>query len=378
VRPTTPGTSRRPKNGSSRFRLQPCVSTLPQDAEVQWAESRLRASAGLLSQITPRKIVALVRNSAADTTTVAIAAVVVLVLAGSWWLLPGSTRKVATTSDNVGHLFVDSDPPGAQVEIDGFHVGPTPVAAVPIVPGRHLVRVGGATGREEEIEVKAGSEISRHFSLRQPETRTADAGRKAAASQSSAMALERPGERQSSRQRTTESSVPAALPAAPPGRGAPSARAPGENVAASSSALSPGSAGWAVVPLPFAVNVYEGTRLRGRSSDGPIRLASGSHRLTLTNNDLGYTENVLVQVTPGASATVRVQPPQRRVNINAIPWAEVFIDGQRTGETPIANLPIVIGTHEIVFRHPQYGEQRRTVTVTASASNVRVGVTFGK
>ena len=44
--------------------------------------------------------------------------------------------------------------------------------------------------------------------------------------------------------------------------------------------------------------------------------------------------------------------------------ADVWIAGRKIGETPIGNLPISIGTHEVVFRHPDLGERRQTVTVT--------------
>jgi hypothetical protein len=55
--------------------------------------------------------------------------------------------------------------------------------------------------------------------------------------------------------------------------------------------------------------------------------------------------------------------------INAQPWAEVFIDGERVGETPIGNVPVPIGTHEVRFRHPELGEQvvRSTVTLGTPA-----------
>jgi hypothetical protein len=40
------------------------------------------------------------------------------------------------------------------------------------------------------------------------------------------------------------------------------------------------------------------------------------------------------------------------------------MDGQRIGETPIGNLQTAIGTRELVFRHPDLGERRATVSVT--------------
>jgi hypothetical protein len=61
---------------------------------------------------------------------------------------------------------------------------------------------------------------------------------------------------------------------------------------------------------------------------------------------------------------IAVDLPQQRISLNAVPWAEVWIDGVRAGETPIGNLPIAVGPHEIVFRHPELGEQRHATTVT--------------
>jgi hypothetical protein len=52
------------------------------------------------------------------------------------------------------------------------------------------------------------------------------------------------------------------------------------------------------------------------------------------------------------------------VNINAMPWAEVWLDGRDLGQTPLGNVQIPIGSRELVFRHPDLGERRATVLVT--------------
>jgi serine/threonine-protein kinase len=74
-----------------------------------------------------------------------------------------------------------------------------------------------------------------------------------------------------------------------------------------------------------------------------------------------------VQVAPGKVTSIAVDLPKGVVNLNAAPWAEVWIDGQRVGETPIGNLSVTVGPHEIVFKHPQLGEKRHAVSVTAGA-----------
>ena len=58
-------------------------------------------------------------------------------------------------------------------------------------------------------------------------------------------------------------------------------------------------------------------------------------------------------------------PPMGRININAQPWAQVLIDDSPIGETPLANISVPLGQHQVTFRHPEMGERRETVTVRA-------------
>jgi hypothetical protein len=53
------------------------------------------------------------------------------------------------------------------------------------------------------------------------------------------------------------------------------------------------------------------------------------------------------------------------------------VDGERIGETPIGNLSRPIGRHEVIFRHPQLGEHREVVVVTANGPT-RLGVDLRK
>ena len=69
-------------------------------------------------------------------------------------------------------------------------------------------------------------------------------------------------------------------------------------------------------------------------------------------------------VTSGQTTTVALSLPQAAVNLNAVPWADVTIGGKEIGQTPIANLMLPIGTHQVTFRHPQLGEKQATVTVS--------------
>ena len=122
--------------------------------------------------------------------------------------------------------------------------------------------------------------------------------------------------------------------------------------------------GWISVSSPVDVQLFENGRLLGSSLTDRIMVPSGTHQVEVVNETLGYRMTRSVQVTAGKVASLAVKLPMGSVAINAVPWAEVWMDGNRVGETPIGNLPATIGSHEIVFRNPELGEKLQVVTVT--------------
>jgi hypothetical protein len=127
------------------------------------------------------------------------------------------------------------------------------------------------------------------------------------------------------------------------------------------------------VKSAVAIDVRENGRLIGNTDADRIMMAAGRHDVELVNETLGYRVTRSIQVPPGKVMSLSIEMPQGVLNVNASPWAEVWIDGRRVGETPIGNLPMSIGPHEVVFRHPQLGEKRQAVSVTLKAP-VRLSV----
>jgi hypothetical protein len=114
---------------------------------------------------------------------------------------------------------------------------------------------------------------------------------------------------------------------------------------------------------PLELQVFEGDRVLGSSAGGAIVASAGRHELEFVNSALGYRARRVVNLKGGEVASVSLPHPEGRLSINAQPWADVWIDNTHVGETPLANLSIPIGEHEVIFRHPAFGEQRRTVVV---------------
>ena len=137
------------------------------------------------------------------------------------------------------------------------------------------------------------------------------------------------------------------------------------------------ASGWLAISSEVALQVMEKGELLGTTEMPRILLPAGAHELELVNPGLDYRVTRNVTIAGGQTATFAVAHPRGTLSVNALPWAEVWIDGQRAGETPIGNYSIPIGTHELLFRNPEFGEQRKTITVGAQGP-VRVGVDMKK
>ncbi len=309
---------------------------------------------------------------------VLIAAAVIVVAAalfGGWRLVRSFSQPPATPVPQQGKLTVDSRPTGAQVEIDGVARGTTPVALV-LKAGKYVMRVGGANGREIAVVVAAGGEVAHHVELAEVRTRLRIATVPAGA------AVRVDGQARGNSPLDLEDVAPGPHTLTVDAAGATVRREvdvrPGTDNSVVISVGGGGpTTGWVTVTSPFDVDVYEGSRFVGRSRDGQMLFVSGPHDLTLANADLGYKDTSRVNVAAGATATIRVQPRTGQLSVNATPWAQVYLDNQSIGETPIANYAVAIGPHEIRLVHPQLGERRQAVTITLTAPT-RVGIDLTK
>jgi hypothetical protein len=127
--------------------------------------------------------------------------------------------------------------------------------------------------------------------------------------------------------------------------------------------------GWISVSAPAEVQIYEGGRLLGTSQSDRIMMSVGRHNLEFVSEALGYRESRVVSVSPGRVFPVKPKWPMGSMSFNAVPWAQVWVDGRSVGETPLGKVAVPIGSHEVVFRHPDLGEKvvRAVVTLGAPA-----------
>jgi hypothetical protein len=233
----------------------------------------------------------------------------------------------ATAASTVGALQVRTEPAGAQVSVDGVARGKSPVLVENLAPGEHAVTIAGDFGTmKQAVTVQAATTASLVVPL-------------SMASMTSMTAMT-----------------------------STAATAGGEG-----SALS----GWVSLAAPAEVQLFENKKLIGTSQSDRIMVAAGRHEIELVNEAIGYRASTVVQVSAGKVAPIKIEWPKGSVSLNALPWAEVWIDGEKSGETPIGNLSLPIGQHDVLFRHPDLGEQHNAITVSLTAP-VRVSVDLRK
>ena len=281
-----------------------------------------------------------------------------------------------------GTYSISTNPVGVPVVIDSVRRGVTPLG-VELSPGQHTVELITDRGsRQFPITIKSGGEVSQFFDL--------PAAAAAAASPNTNGELQVRTDPPAATVVVDGRSVgrsPVSVADLPPGPhtvqlvsdgGTVTERVliePGKTASlfVPLGRAGPGTAGWITVAAPSDVQVFEGDRFIGSNRIDRIMLPVGRHDLDIVNESLGYRERRSVQITPGQVSPVRLNWPNGTLAINAVPWAEAFVDGMPVGETPIGSIQVPIGVHEIVLRHPDFGERRQTVSVTTGAP-AKVGV----
>ena len=276
-----------------------------------------------------------------------------------------------------GSLLIETTSPGVEVTVAGAVVGRTPVS-LSLAPGSYPVQLAGTgTRRDFRVDVASGATIVRHVDLpAAPEVSANAVGSLLVQTEPARLAISVDG--------VEKGTSPLTVTGLAPGEHQITVRAEGTVIRRSvtiqpnehtvlvvspversvPAAVANAAGGWLTVASPIALTIREGGKVLGSTDSERLMLPAGEHTLELNNDALGFQARRTVKLEPGKTTALKVDPPNGTLSINAQPWAEVWVDGQRVGETPIGRLAQPIGSHEIVLRHPELGERRETVVVT--------------
>jgi len=286
-------------------------------------------------------------------------------------------------------LRLETPAPGVEVIVAGKSLGRTPLS-VALAPGSYPVQLAGEGGRREfVVDLPARTSIVRYVDMPLPAPSVSAVG--------SLQVQTEPGRLVVFVDGVERGPSPLTVPNLSPGEHHVAVRNEGTMVRrtvtiqpnertvlvvspvdrVAPAPVSGAAGGWVSVASPLALVIKEAGKVLGTTDAERLMLPAGEHHLEVSNDALGFQAKRTVRIEAGKSTVLKVDPPTGVLSINAQPWAEVWVDGQRIGETPIGNLARSIGPHEVVLRHPDLGERRETVTISLRQP-ARLGVDMRK
>lgn len=286
-----------------------------------------------------------------------------------------------------GSVTVETVPAALEIFVNGKTVGKSPVT-VSLAAGSYQVRLGASeSARTVTIPVTAGASVIQHYELAAAVSAPSPIGTVRIQTEPAKLMVMLDGVERGVSPLTLDDVAPGDHSISVKGEQGLVERTvhvgAGEttSVIIASAQARPDAnavmAGWLTVTSPIPLQVREKGRLLGTSDVEKLMLSSGDHDVDLVEDTLGYRAPLHVKIAAGKTTVSKISVPNGTLSLNAQPWADVFIDGKAMGQTPIGNAKLAIGRHEVVFRHPDLGERKETVTVTL-AQPARLGVDLRK
>jgi hypothetical protein len=123
-----------------------------------------------------------------------------------------------------------------------------------------------------------------------------------------------------------------------------------------------------VSATPWA-NVYIGGKNYGRTPQTIDDLTVGTHTVRLENPNFEVWETTVKILRKGAVKVHHDFAGFGKIVVNAKPWANVYLDGNLKGQTPITIPKVPSGEHHVKIVREGYAEITRTITVKSSEEN---------
>jgi hypothetical protein len=290
----------------------------------------------------------------------------VIVAGGAW-----AVRKGLASGPQTGTVRIETDPEGASVELEGKLRGLTPLT-ITLDPGTHNLTVTHEDQTQDiAATVTAGVQTVHHvrWSAAAPAPVAPAYGQLQIISDPAGATVTVDGVPRGVSPLSVDELAPGEHQVVVQNMGRTHKRSVVVQAGATvslvvSNAPAGSDSGWLAPRASTSLQIFEGGRLIGTTDTDRIMLKAGTHTLEFVADALGFRAQRSVTITAGQTTTAAVSLPQAPMNLNAVPWAEVWIDGKSFGQTPIAGLMQSIGAHVVEFRHPELGTKQSTVMVS--------------
>ncbi|MBN2498599.1 MAG: serine/threonine protein kinase [Deltaproteobacteria bacterium] len=113
-------------------------------------------------------------------------------------------------------------------------------------------------------------------------------------------------------------------------------------------------------------DIYVGRNKIGRGKVSGYRLRPGRYTVKAIARP-GSVKTAKVRIRAGRSVTKSIEFGSGTLRVVAIPWANVWVDGKKVGQTPLAPIKLIEGSHEVKLHNPQLTrKQVETIQIRAA------------
>lgn len=284
---------------------------------------------------------------------VAMAAVLLLAVVGGYM---GVSRRSALA---IGAAAFASTPEGAEVHVDGKPVGRTPVR-VELGPGAHAVefRLASAT-RTQTIVIARGADLPVSV-----DWNAKPIGSLQVSSTPSGARVSIDGKLRGQTPLSLDD-----LPAGPhtvvidstEGTVRRKVQIAAGGTETLNESIYPG---WLHVSAPIDVTILDGGTPALLDDGNRVLLKPGMHTVRIENRELAFSQTRQVEIEPGGTTKVAVEVPTSTLSVTGSTGAEVFVDGVKAGETPLADFKVALGTHDVMVVGKTGATRHATARVT--------------
>lgn len=265
-----------------------------------------------------------------------------------------------------GTVIVESDPPGSLVSVDGSPLERTPITReLPV--GRHFVQFQ----RRSETRILAVDVVKGRSTVSRLEWNRVRTGRLDVRSDPAGARVLVDGRVRGVTPLSIEAPLGPHVVVLESSQGlvTKTVDVTGNAAAVVSEAI---YSGWLRVSSPIELMVRKGNDGIRLDERNQALIAPGSHDLWFENRALGFKEMRRIEVKPGETTALVIDPPPSKLTVTATMPAEVLIDGERAGETPLIDYPVHIGTRDVTIKSASGAQRHATLTVTVTPARVDV------
>ena len=106
-----------------------------------------------------------------------------------------------------------------------------------------------------------------------------------------------------------------------------------------------------------ASKIFLGKMPIGEGSVRGYRLRAGVYTVKAVARP-GSAKTLRVRVRSGRTTSKRITFGKGKLRVVAMPWANLWVDGQKKGQTPIPAIELLEGAHKVRLHNPQLGQEK--------------------